>query len=685
MGVDLRSGSEPGLAGEDTGLFELRGALTDGGSRTVADEREAGGYPAVAMMQKTDAATAELIGELGAQALANAVGITAGGPGDSKTIMARRFTIATDPARDSLLTEFGKDTLDDRYLLPGETYQDLFARVADAYADDQDHAQRLYDYISKLWFMPATPVLSNGGTGRGLPISCYLNSVDDSLEGIVNTWNENVWLASRGGGIGTYWGNVRGIGEPVGLNGKTSGIIPFVRVMDSLTLAISQGSLRRGSAACYLDVAHPEIEEFLEIRKPSGDFNRKALNLHHGVLLTDAYMEAVRNGAEFHLRSPKDGSIRATVDARSLFQKLVETRLATGEPYIVFSDTVNRMMPAHHRELGLKVSTSNLCSEITLPTGRDHLGNDRTAVCCLSSLNLETWEEWHENRTFIEDVMRFLDNVLQDYIDRAPDEMARAKYSASRERSVGMGVMGFHSFLQMRGIGFESAMAKAWNLKMFKHIAAGADEASMLLAQERGACPDAEERGVMQRFSCKMAIAPTDSISIICGGTSACIEPIPANIYTHKTLSGSFVVKNPYLQKLLQTKSKDSNNVWNSILEHGGSVQHLDFLSPEEKAVYKTSFEIDQRWLLQFAADRTPYIDQAQSLNLYIPADVDKWDLMMLHFQAWEMGIKSLYYLRSKSVQRAGFAGGVEADNTAEPPVIELAAQTDYEECLACQ
>ncbi len=685
-GVDFRNGSNPELAIDESTLFESQAPVAQSRLDMPAYQQEADAGPAVAMTQMTDAATAGLIDGLGAQALASAVSAGAAAqPADSKSIMARRFTIATDPARDALLTEFGKDTLDDRYLLPGETYQDLFARVADAYADDSDHAQRLYDYISKLWFMPATPILSNGGTGRGLPISCYLNSVDDSLEGIVNTWNENVWLASRGGGIGTYWGQVRGIGEPVGLNGKTSGIIPFVRVMDSLTLAISQGSLRRGSAAVYLDVAHPEIEEFLEIRKPSGDFNRKALNLHHGVLLTDAFMEAVRDGAEFHLRSPKDGSIRATVDARSLFQKLVETRLATGEPYIVFSDTVNRMMPAHHRELGLKVSTSNLCSEITLPTGRDHLGNDRTAVCCLSSLNLETWEEWHEDRRFIEDVMRFLDNVLQDYIDRAPDEMARAKYSAARERSVGMGVMGFHSFLQMKSIGFESAMAKAWNLKMFKHIAAGADEASMLLAQERGACPDAEERGVMQRFSCKMAIAPTASISIICGGTSACIEPIPANIYTHKTLSGSFVVKNPYLQKLLQTKSKDSNNVWNSILEHGGSVQHLDFLSPEEKAVYKTSFEIDQRWLLEFAADRTPYIDQAQSLNLYIPADVDKWDLMKLHFPAWEKGIKSLYYLRSKSVQRAGFAGGVEADNTAAPPVIELAAQTDYEECLACQ
>ncbi|MBK6708296.1 MAG: ribonucleoside-diphosphate reductase subunit alpha [Sphingomonadales bacterium] len=606
---------------------------------------------------------------------------------DSKAVAARRFDVVTDASRDDLLTEFGKETLRDRYLLPGESYQDLFARVADAFADDSGHAQRLYDYISKLWFMPATPVLSNGGTGRGLPISCYLNSVDDSLEGIVNTWNENVWLASRGGGIGTYWGSVRGIGEPVGLNGKTSGIIPFVRVMDSLTLAISQGSLRRGSAACYLDISHPEIEEFLEIRKPSGDFNRKALNLHHGVLLSDDFMEAVRDGAEFELKSPKDGSVRGKLDARSLSQTLVETRLATGEPYIIFSDTVNNAMPKHHRELGLKVSTSNLCAEITLPTGRDHLGGDRTAVCCLSSLNLETWDEWNGDKMFVEDVMRMLDNVLQDFIDRAPDEMARARYSAGRERSVGLGVMGFHSFLQSRGLGFESAMAKSWNMKIFKHIRAQADQASMVLATERGACPDAEERGVMERFSCKMAIAPTASISIICGGTSACIEPIPANIYTHKTLSGSFIVKNPYLEKLLQEKAKDSTNVWNSILEKGGSVQHFDFLSPEEKDTYKTSFEIDQRWLIELAADRTPYIDQAQSLNLFIPADVDKWDLLMLHYRAWELGIKSLYYLRSKSIQRAGFAGGVEADNTADAPKIELSAgeQTDYEECLACQ
>ena len=603
---------------------------------------------------------------------------------DSKSVAPRAFDVEVDHSRDALLTEFGKETLRDRYLLPGESFQDLFVRVASAYADDQAHAQRIYDYISKLWFMPATPVLSNGGTGRGLPISCFLNSVPDSLNGIVDTWNENVWLASRGGGIGTYWGSVRGIGEPVGLNGKTSGIIPFVRVMDSLTLAISQGSLRRGSAACYLDISHPEIEEFLEIRKPSGDFNRKALNLHHGVLIPDAFMEAVRNGEEWSLKSPKDGSERAKVDARALFQKLVETRLATGEPYIVFSDHVNSNMPKHHRDLGLKVSTSNLCSEITLPTGKDHLGNERTAVCCLSSLNMETWDQWKDDKNLIEDVMRFLDNVLQDYIDRAEPGMEKAAYSASRERSVGLGVMGFHSFLQARGIPFEGAMAKSWNLRMFKHIKSQVDQASMALAVERGPCPDAADMGVMERFSCKMAIAPTASISIICGGTSACIEPIPANIYTHKTLSGSFSVKNPYLEKLLSEKSKNSDAVWNSILEQGGSVQHLDFLSPEEKDVYKTSFEIDQRWLLELAGDRTPYIDQAQSLNLFIPADVEKWDLLMLHFRAWELGIKSLYYLRSKSVQRAGFAGGVEADNTIDLREIQVESK-DYDECLACQ
>ena len=605
-------------------------------------------------------------------------GVTAGGQPRPKLHLVRKVQV--DRSRDALLTEFGKTTLKDRYLLAGESYQDMFARVATAYADDADHAQRVYDYISTLWFMPATPVLSNGGAGRGLPISCFLNAVPDSLDGIVNVWNENVALASNGGGIGTYWGGVRSIGEKVKGAGQTSGIIPFIRVMDSLTLAISQGSLRRGSAAVYLDVHHPEIEEFLEIRKPSGDFNRKSLNLHHGISITDAFMEAVRDGARFALRSPKDGSPVREVDARSLWQKILEIRLQTGEPYLIFADTVNRAMPAHQRELGLKVRQSNLCSEIVLHTGKDHLGQDRTAVCCLSSVNAEKFLEWRDHPTFVEDVMRFLDNVLQDFIDSAPDAMAAAVYAAERERSVGLGLMGFHSFLQAQGVPFESAMAKSWNMRICKTLRRQADAASRTLAAERGPCADAAEKGVMERFSHKLAIAPTASISIICGGTSAGIEPIPANIYTHKTLSGSFAVKNPYLEQLLETKGKNTEAVWGTILENEGSVQHLDFLSTDEKDIYKTAFELDQRWIVEMAADRTPEICQSQSVNLFIPGDVDKWDLHMLHWTAWERGCKSLYYLRSKSVQRAAFAGGEKLE-----AAMRIEGKTDYEECLACQ
>jgi ribonucleoside-diphosphate reductase alpha chain len=588
--------------------------------------------------------------------------------------------VEVDRSRDALLTDFGKTTLEDRYLLAGESYQDMFARVATAFADDADHAQRIYDYISKLWFMPSTPVLSNGGAGRGLPISCFLNAVPDSLEGIQGVWNENVHLASNGGGIGTYWGGVRSIGEKVKGAGQTSGIIPFIRVMDSLTLAISQGSLRRGSAAVYLDIHHPEIEEFLEIRKPSGDFNRKSLNLHHGISISDEFMEAVRDGGMFGLRSPKTKEVVKEVDARTLWQKILEIRLQTGEPYLIFSDTVNRAMPQHQRELGLSVRQSNLCSEIMLHTGKDHLGVERTAVCCLSSVNAETFLEWRDHPTFIEDVMRFLDNVLEDFIQRAPPEMANAVYAAKRERSVGLGLMGFHTFLQAQNVPFESALAKSWNMRLFKTLRRQCDAASRTLAAERGPCPDAEERGMMERFSHKLAIAPTASISIICGGTSAGIEPIPANIYSHKTLSGTFAVKNPYLERLLETTGNNTPAIWDSILENEGSVQHLDCLSQDDKDVYKTAFELDQRWVVELAADRTPEICQSQSINLFLPGDVDKWDLHMLHYQAWERGCKSLYYLRSKSVQRAAHAG------TEVHVAVEASGnKTDYEECLACQ
>jgi ribonucleoside-diphosphate reductase alpha chain len=606
--------------------------------------------------------------------------------------------VKVDRSRDALLTVFGKDTLSDRYLLPGESYQDLFARVASAYGDDAAHAQRIYDYISRLWFMPATPVLSNGGTKRGLPISCFLNEADDSLDAIVGLWNENVALASKGGGIGSYWGNLRSIGEKVGMNGKTSGVVPFIRVMDSLTLAISQGSLRRGSAAVYLPISHPEVEEFIEIRRPTGgDPNRKALNLHHGILISDAFMRAVEADEEWAFTSPKDGALIRKVSARSLWIRILTARIETGEPYLIFSDHVNRAIPEHHKLAGLEVKTSNLCSEITLPTGRDHHGKQRTAVCCLSSLNLEKWFEWKDEPRFIADVMRFLDNVLQSFIDTAPDTMAKAKYSAMRERSVGLGVMGFHSFLQAQNVPFESVVAKVWNVKMFKHIRAQADAASRELAAERGPCPDAAEYGIMERFSNKIAIAPTASISIICGGASPGIEPIAANVYNHKTLSGSFIVRNPHLQKVLAKHGRDDDETWTSVTVTKGSVQHLDFLTQQEKDVFKTAFELDQRWVIEHAADRTPYICQSQSLNVFLPANIHKRDLHQIHYQAWKKGVKSLYYCRSLSIQRADTVSekvavqpklGLPANDAAAPlPMVAAQADssTNYEECLACQ
>jgi ribonucleoside-diphosphate reductase alpha chain len=581
-----------------------------------------------------------------------------------------------DKSRNDLLTPFGKATLDDRYLLKGESYQDMFWRVANAFADDENHAQRLYDYMSKHWFMPATPVLSNGGTDRGLPISCFLNQVDDNLRGILDTYNENFWLSARGGGIGTYWGGVRSIGEPVGSNGHTSGIIPFIRVMDSLSLAISQGSLRRGSAAVYIDIHHPEIEEFLEIRKASGDFNRKSVNLHHGVNITDAFMVAVKNDEDFPLVSPKTGETIKTVSARGLWAKILELRISTGEPYLLFVDTCNAALPQAQKDKGLKVQQSNLCSEITLPTN-----NDRTAVCCLSSLNALYYTEWKDDDQFFEDIFRFLDNVLQSFIENAPPEMARAVYSATQERAIGLGLMGFHSFLQKIGTPFEGAMAKSWNKNMFKTMREQADRVSQKLADELGSCPDVPG----ERFSHKLAVAPTASISIICGGVSAGIEPIPANIYTHKTLSGSFTVKNPALDRLLHKKAMEMfgddltaiewvSDRWTEILESEGSVAGLECFDDYEKAVFRTSFEIDQRWIIEHAEDRAPLICQAQSVNVFLPADINKYDLLALHWSAWEKGLKSLYYCRSKSIQRTSVAGKFDAP---EP--------LDYDECLSCQ
>ncbi|WP_341748127.1 ribonucleoside-diphosphate reductase subunit alpha [Candidatus Tisiphia endosymbiont of Dascillus cervinus] len=602
-----------------------------------------------------------------------------------------KFPIKIDKKRDDLLTNFGKAVLKDRYLLAGEGFQDLFARVASYYADNAKSAQQLYEYISKLWFMPATPVLSNGGTDRGMPISCFLNETDDSLEGIVDLWTENVWLASRGGGIGSYWGNVRSINEAIKGKGTSSGIIPFVKVVDSMTLAISQGSIRRGSAAIYLPIDHPEIEEFIDLRRHTGgDTNRKALNMHHGIAVTDAFMQAVESDGNFPLISPATKKVVREVKARDLWVKLLTTRIETGEPYILFIDTVNRYIPQHHKKLGLQVKTSNLCSEITLPTGIDHLGKARTAVCCLSSVNLEYFDDWQNDPEFIPTAMRFLDNVLEDFITKAPSTMERAKYSAMRERSIGLGVMGFHSFLQSKDVPIESVMAKVWNNQIFEHIHKEADKASVVLSDERGACLDAVEVGINERFSNKTAIAPTASISIIAGNSSPGIEPFAANSFVQKTLTGSFNVRNKYLEKLLSTKGFNNEQVWSSIATHEGSVQHLTFLSSHEKDVFRTAYEIDQNWLIDLAADRTPHISQSQSLNVFLAGNVSKMYLNNIHFRAWKKGVKSLYYCRSTSIQRADKVShdvkkadfqDIERDNKKkqEKEVVS------YDECLSCQ
>lgn len=600
--------------------------------------------------------------------------------------MATIKNIDIDKDRETNLTNFGIALLKDRYLLEGEKAQDLFARVAKAYAKDSEHAQRIYDYMSKMWFMPATPILANGGTTRGLPISCFVNEIADNLGSISETFLQNIGLASSGGGIGTFVGNIRSINEPITNKGYSSGVIPFIKVIDSMTLAISQGSLRRGSAAVYMNDTHPEIEEFIDIRRPTGgDPNRRSLNLHHGVCISDAFMHAVQNGEKWDLKSPVDGRVVSTVDARDLWIKILNARIETGEPYIFYTDIVNKHVPEVYQKLGFKVRTSNLCSEITLLTGRDHLKKERTAVCCLSSLNLEYYDEWKKDGLFIEDIMHFLDNVLDDFIKRAPKNIDHAKYSAMRERSVGLGVMGFHSFLQSKNTPMESVAAKSWNKEIFRHIKEKADAASKKIAEIKGPCPDAKDAGLNERFSHKIAIAPTASISVITGNASPGIEPFVANCYTHKTLSGSFIVKNKYLKKLLQIKACDNDKIWSSIALNEGSVQHLDCLTPEEKEVFKTAIEINQMWLIEHAADRQPFICQSQSLNVFVPSNVSKKTLHDIHFFAWKKNIKSLYYCRSVSIQRAEKAPGQQVIVTKPKPPTGENMSLLYEECPACQ
>lgn len=594
-----------------------------------------------------------------------------------------------DSSRDAFLTGFGKKTLENQYLQRGETYQDLFARVARMYGNDAEHTQRLYDYMSTLWFMPATPILANGGTQRGLPISCFLNEANDSLPSIIQLWTENAWLSSKGGGIGSYWGNVRPISEPLSKGGIAVGVIPFMKVMESISLAVDQGSLRRGAAAVYLPISHPEIEEFIDLRKPTGgDHNRKALYLHHGVLVCDAFMKALECQGSWDLINPQDGRIVRTVSAISLWIRLLTARMETGEPYILFIDHINNALPVQQKMKNLKVKTSNLCTEITLPTGIDDHGMERTAVCCLSSLNLEKYLEWKNHPTFVLDLFYFLDNVLSDFIAKAPSSMERARYSAMRERSVGLGVMGFHSFLQSQNVPWESAVATVWNRQIFTQLKEQADQASQKIASERGACPDAQDCGIHERFSNKLAIAPTASISIICGGTSPGIEPLVSNAYTHKTLSGSFFVRNRYLEILLKKKDMDTKETWDSIMANQGSVQHLKELSDHEKKVFKTAFELDQKWLIELASGRQPFICQSQSLNLFLPADVHKKELHDIHFLAWRKKLKGLYYTRSRSIQRPENAQSAQETKKGFSLPESMPLQPTpplYQECLACQ
>ena len=577
-----------------------------------------------------------------------------------------------DITKDTLLSKNAVDILRDRYMLPEEeTPQEAFARACMAFADNKAHAERLYKYVSNLWFMFASPLLSNGGTDRGLPISCFLNYVPDSREGLAAHYTENIWLSSMGGGIGGYWGHIRSQGQSTSKGNKTTGVIPFMHVVDSQMVAFNQGATRRGSYASYMDVSHPEIIEFIEMRKPAGgDVNRKNLNLHHAVITPDKFMRAVEDDKDWDLIDPNSKEKVKTVKARSIWIKILEARVSTGEPYIMFIDTVNKHLPKELKDKGLKVHHSNLCSEITLPTNED-----RTAVCCLSSLNLEYFDEWSKDEMFIEDIMRMLDNTLSVFIKDAPLTMIKAVNSAKSERSIGLGTMGFHSYLQRSGIALQSPMSMGPNLKIFKHIKKKCDAANFLLGKERGEAPDL--KGTGKRFSHMTAIAPNASSSIICGNTSPSIEPLRANAFTQKTLSGSFLIKNKYLEKLLEAKGKNTKDVWKSIIASRGSVDALTFLTAQEKNVFKTAIEIDQAWLVDLAAERQKYICQAQSLNLFFPPDVNVRRLNNVHKRAWHKGLKTLYYCRSEAIKRA--------ENISLKVERKVRQDNDEEDCIMCQ
>lgn len=580
--------------------------------------------------------------------------------------------IEIDYSRDELLTPAALVMLHNRYMTGEESSpQEAFARAAAFGSDTPEMAQKIYDYASKLWFMFATPELANGGTDRGLPISCFLNSIPDSRKGISSHWDENIWLSSNGGGIGSYWGNVRSNGTSTSKGSKSTGIIPFIKVVDSQMLAISQGSTRRGGCAVYLDVSHPEIEEFLHIRKPTGgDHNRKCLNLHHAVVIPDSFMEIIERCMEdssaddsWDLIDPHSKEVTQTVSAKKLWQEILELRMQTGEPFLMFGDAVDRGRPDIYKNLNLGVQQSNLCSEIVLNTS-----DDRTAVCVLCSPNAEKFDEWEKDPEFIGLLIRYLDNVIDRFVEVAENipGFDRAVYSVQRERSLGLGMMGFHAYLQKKRIPIDGPMAKGINERIFSKVKKEALEATRQLAKERGPCPDAKEAGFDDiRNSHLLAVAPNASSSLICGWTSPSIEPYRSNAFTQKIVDGSYQFKNKYLEELLEEKGANTTEVWASIVRNQGSVQHLDFLSDYEKDVFKTAMEIDQRALVDLAAQRQKHICQSQSLNVFMEPDVSVRKLHGVHFRAWKAGVKTMYYLRSSARRRAD-------DISAKIKVVEM-------------
>ena len=594
--------------------------------------------------------------------------------------------IKIDLERDKLFDELGIKRLQESYMREDEiSPQHRFAFVSKSFSTNDEHAQRLYEYSSQHWLSYSTPILSFGRSKRGMPISCFLNFIEDTAEGLVDNLSETNWLSMLGGGVGIGFG-IRSADD------KSTGVMPHLKIYDASSLAYRQGRTRRGSYAAYLDISHPDIISFLEMRKPTGDPNVRCLNLHHGINITDDFMEIIErcmldpeSNDDWRLVDPNSGDVREVVSAKHLWQQIIELRMHTGEPYIHYIDTSNRMMPQFLKDKGLKIHQSNLCSEIILPTNEQ-----RTAVCCLSSLNLETYDEWKDNKLFLRDVAEMLDNVLQYFIDNSPEHILRARYSASRERSIGIGALGFHAYLQRKGIAFEGVMAKVANNKIFKSIREGLNEANLQLGAERGEAPDAIGSG--QRFSHLMAIAPNASSSIIMGNTSPSIEPYRANAYRQDTLSGSFLNKNKWLDKVIQDKlssesgtlsQDDYNDIWSSIIANDGSCQHLDILTDDEKAVFKTSMEIDQRWVIELAADRQAYIDQAQSLNLFFRPDAHIKYLHAIHFMAWKKGLKTLYYCRSEKIGKADkVSKKIERQVIKELDMTQIAQGND---CIACE